>query len=270
MSLNVSSSARRLATQSLRSCKASSATSSSLRPLISTAAPFSTSTARSQEQAAASPSSAEDLPRWARTPERMKATFSPHITKNPRNSVWTTNEDPAKLDDALNNLLGNGGERLLPDELKWLAVTHKSFDQGRRGFNDRLAFLGRQIAVTEAMQSILSENAGSLGEKTLEKDAFEGYREPFQNAMLDRADRLSSQVPDQVFNLEKMRRLAVETRISTVVRWKPRNTDSLKASGISAVMAGALYAIVGAIALQHGGKVASRVVRERILKKVRV
>lgn len=52
------------------------------------------------------------------------------------------NEDPKKLDDALNKFLGRDGERLLPDELKWLAVTHKSFDQGRRGFNDRLAFLG--------------------------------------------------------------------------------------------------------------------------------
>lgn len=199
----------------------------------------------------------------------MKAPFSPHITKNPRNSVWTVNEDPAKLDDALNNLLGNGGERLLPDELKWLAVTHKSFDQGRRGFNDRLAYLGRQIAVTEAMQSILSENAGVLGEKTMENDPFEGRREPFRNDMLDRADRLSYQLPDSVFDLEKMRRLAVETRISTVVRWKPRKTESLKASGLSVVMSGALYAIVGAIALQHGGKVASRVVRERIIKKLR-
>lgn len=31
---------------------------------------------------------------------------------------------------------------MLTDEVKWLAVTHKSFDHGRRGFNDRLAFLG--------------------------------------------------------------------------------------------------------------------------------
>jgi large subunit ribosomal protein L15 len=41
-------------------------------------------------------------------------------------------------------MLGNGGDQVLSDELKWLAVTHKSFDQGRRGFNDRLAFLGTE------------------------------------------------------------------------------------------------------------------------------
>ena len=31
---------------------------------------------------------------------------------------------------------------MLTDEVKWLAVTHKSFDHGRRGYNDRLAFFG--------------------------------------------------------------------------------------------------------------------------------
>lgn len=135
------------------------------------------------------------------------------------------NEDPTKLDDALNGLLGKGGERLLPDELKWLAVTHKSFDQGRRGFNDRLAYLGRQIIVTEAMQSILSETAGSVGETKIEKDAFEGRREPFQDAMLDRADRLTHQLPDNIFDFQKMHKLAVATGINGVVRWVPRNVS---------------------------------------------
>lgn len=72
----------------------------------------------------------------------MKAPFSPHITKDPLRSVWRVNEDPEKLDEVLNHILGRDGARMLPEELKWLAVTHKSFDQGRRGFNDRLAFLG--------------------------------------------------------------------------------------------------------------------------------
>jgi hypothetical protein len=34
------------------------------------------------------------------------------------------------------------GAALLRDETKWLAVTHKTFDQGKRGFNERLAFYG--------------------------------------------------------------------------------------------------------------------------------
>jgi hypothetical protein len=42
-----------------------------------------------------------------------------------------------------NRLLGRDGEKMLPDEIKWLAVTHKSFDYGRRGFNTKLAYFGR-------------------------------------------------------------------------------------------------------------------------------
>lgn len=55
------------------------------------------------------------------------------------------NEDPRRLDHVYIKMLGEGGERVLTDEVKWLAVTHKSFDHGRRGYNDRLAFLGRNI-----------------------------------------------------------------------------------------------------------------------------
>lgn len=60
----------------------------------------------------------------------------------PKGPVFRVNEDPRRLDDAYIRMLGPGGDKVLSDEVKWLAVTHKSFDHGRRGFNDRLAFLG--------------------------------------------------------------------------------------------------------------------------------
>lgn len=64
------------------------------------------------------------------------------FAKNPKNKIWVSNNDPHVLDTMYNRLLGPGGSKMLPEEVKWLAVTHKSFDQGRRGFNDRLALLG--------------------------------------------------------------------------------------------------------------------------------
>lgn len=57
-------------------------------------------------------------------------------------NAFVVNEDPARLDYIYDQVLGGGGREMLTDEVKWLAVTHKSFDHGRRGFNDRLAFLG--------------------------------------------------------------------------------------------------------------------------------
>jgi large subunit ribosomal protein L15 len=82
-----------------------------------------------------------ETPRWAHTPPKMKAAF-PFRVKGADRISWECNSDPERLDRFYNNFLGRGGDQLLTDEVKWLAITHKSFDQGRRGFNDRLAFLG--------------------------------------------------------------------------------------------------------------------------------
>ena len=98
---------------------------------------FSTSTLRASEQ---QQSETGEKPRWAYTPKQMMAPFHPRI-KDPR-KAYTANEDPAVLDQAYERFLGKNGSKVLTDEIKWLAVTHKSFDQGRRGFNDRLAFFG--------------------------------------------------------------------------------------------------------------------------------
>lgn len=83
-----------------------------------------------------------NTPRWAQTPSQMKAPIQMDFSKKPKNKVWVVNNDPQVLDGMYNRLLGPSGSKLLPEELKFLAVTHKSFDQGRRGFNDRLALLG--------------------------------------------------------------------------------------------------------------------------------
>lgn len=86
----------------------------------------------------------EPKPRWAYTPEAMIGAhgFSLNKIKVPSRAIWSVNEDPKKLDDFYDRLLGPNGQRMLPEEVKWLAVTHKSFDYGRRGFNTRLAYFG--------------------------------------------------------------------------------------------------------------------------------
>ena len=73
----------------------------------------------------------------------MKAPF-PARAKDPA-MAWECNSDMAVLDRFYIKFLGLGGDTVLSEEIKWLAVTHKSFDQGRRGFNDRLAFFGAYL-----------------------------------------------------------------------------------------------------------------------------
>lgn len=91
--------------------------------------------------------SADSRPRWSFTPPLAKAPFSLSRPKDPRRSEWKVNDDPAVLDRFYEGFLGPKGPEMLPEELKWQAVTHKSFDQGRRGFNDRLAYLGALFLV---------------------------------------------------------------------------------------------------------------------------
>ena len=82
-------------------------------------------------------------PRWKSTPPRMMA---PVRSKPPvADNDFAVNEDPERLDKVYNRVLGQAGYKMLTEEVKWLAVTHKSFDHGRRGFNDRLAFLGTNL-----------------------------------------------------------------------------------------------------------------------------
>ena len=84
--------------------------------------------------------------RWAQTPPAMKA---PLRARSGPSSYQNSkiNEDPKRLDAMYIRFLGGDGHKLLSEETKWLAVTHKSFDHGRRGFNDRLAFLGSHAEI---------------------------------------------------------------------------------------------------------------------------
>jgi large subunit ribosomal protein L15 len=59
-----------------------------------------------------------------------------------KNAEWSCNNDPRKLDAMYIRLLGEGGNKMLSEEVKWLAITHKSFDQGKRGYNARLSYFG--------------------------------------------------------------------------------------------------------------------------------
>lgn len=61
---------------------------------------------------------------------------------NPDTPEYPVNSDPNILNQFYIRMLGPGGDKMLTEEVKWQTVTHKSFDQGRRGFNERLSYLG--------------------------------------------------------------------------------------------------------------------------------
>lgn len=191
------------------------------------------------------------------------APFSLNPVKDPRRQIWKVNEDPKKLDMMYDQLLGKELTRILPEELKWLAVTHKSYDYGRRGFNTRLAYFGRQIFALEATRSIL---ASPVSDAKATPDSY--GREPFEHPSLEMVDKLGARQPQDLIGKQQLARLAAEVGLPEVMRWKPRLPENLDASGIEVVLTSTMFAIIGAVSLHAGGAVANRIMRERILRRL--
>lgn len=134
--------------ESQRLCK--SVLFTTLAPsLVFLSRPFSYSSIRHDENRQEQPRA-----RWEAPPPRMTAPFrsKPPVYGND----FPVNESQEALDQIYEKVLGKGGDKLLTEEVKWLAVTHKSFDHGRRGYNDRLAFLGMIAAPLIRLELVLT------------------------------------------------------------------------------------------------------------------
>ncbi|OJJ06980.1 hypothetical protein ASPVEDRAFT_65518 [Aspergillus versicolor CBS 583.65] len=200
-----------------------------------------------------------DKPRWSYTPPRTKAPFSLRFDSKRRD--YPVNSDPKLLDQFYIRFLGDDGDKVLSDEVKWLAVTHKSFDQGRRGFNDRLAFLGKRIVQLQASLALAQSPPGTFG--TVTPDPY--GREPFSHPALKGLDNLTSNTKKFMTDKSKLAEIARQYELEGVLRWSPRKPENLEGSGVEVVLAHTLYALVGAVSLEKGNQVANKVARERIL-----
>ena len=166
----------------------------------------------------------------------MKAPF-PHKVRDPAQE-WVCNDDPVKLDQFYIKFLGRGGETMLEDEIKWLAVTHKSFDQGRRGFNDRLAFLGtmflfalcclgtnyvegRRIINLQTTLALLHSPVTTMTQAAQEAPA-DDDRTPFQNPALEGLANLTETPIAEILTKRRLGGLATQVGLRNVLRWKPR------------------------------------------------
>lgn len=231
-------------------------------PISSIRASFSTSPLRSQENYE---TEAEQRPRWQMTPKRMVAPY--RSRPRPANNNFVVNNDPKRLDDVYVRMLGKDGDKILSDEVKWLAVTHKSFDHGRRGFNDRLALLGRRIVSLQTSLALINSPQPTLptsgNPSELPTDSY--GRTPFTHPALTGLSNLTSEAKDDILSISRLANLAERYGLDKVVRWKPKKADNLQGSGIESVLTSSIYAIIGAVALEKGGEVANRTVRDRIL-----
>ncbi|KAG5305174.1 RNase III domain-containing protein [Histoplasma capsulatum G186AR] len=200
------------------------------------------------------------IARWKVTPPAMKAPV--RLRGSPDVPEFPVNSDPNILDQFYLRMLGPGGDKMLTEEVKWQTVTHKSFDQGRRGFNERLSYLGKQIVQLQASLSLLESSSNASPEKL--EDPY--GRTAFEHPSLQGLDILTEDNKNMRVNRTKLAELAQQYKLQEVLRWVPRYRNDLAASGLEVVLTQAIYAVVGAVALEKGGAVANQVARDSILK----
>jgi large subunit ribosomal protein L15 len=161
------------------------------------------------------------------------------------------NTDQRKLDEVYVRFLGRGGDTLLSEETKWLAVTSKSFDHGRRGFNDRLAFFGesppkmhfsgkkgifpgcglvayrwktgKRILELQCSLGLLSVSSASSFLKGRDKDPH--GREPFRHPAIESAECLLGGAHEWYTHHKQLSNLATQYGLPEVVRWYPKDVS---------------------------------------------
>lgn len=127
-------------------------------------------------------------------------------------------EGNAALDAMYVRFLGRGGELLLPHDIKWLAITHKSFDHGWQGSNDRLAFLGKRIVDVQISLALLSMPRL----QTWDQEA------PQETGLLQGLDNLSIESKSRIADKRRIAALARQAGIGEVMRWKPRQVSDME------------------------------------------
>ena len=90
--------------------------------------------------------------------------------------------------------------------------------------------------------------------------------EVYQHPALEGLENVTAFAKNAVLDRTRLAKLASTYGLDKVVRWKPRKSDNLLGSGIDTVLAHTMYSIIGALALQRGGEVAAKTVRERVLR----
>jgi large subunit ribosomal protein L15 len=149
--------------------------------------------------------------------------------------------------------------KLIPSLSQWVSLTHKSFEHGAQGFNDRLAFLGKRLVDMQVSLALLSRP------EPLEPTSIPST-DVYSHPALRGLENITLPIKHSVLDKGRLARLAATYKIPAAVRWKPRKSDNLKSSGQDVVLAHTLYSMVGALALRQGGEVANRIVNERIIR----
>lgn len=216
--------------------------------------------------------------RWygSYTPQRISLTHrrpapseSPQALRHPL--------DPSSIQSTLARIGVPGGASSLPDPLAAQVFTHKSFNHGKSGYNEKLAFLGRRVLELRLSQYLLSRPssgpATAASTSSTSNDERTGAREGGAGVDVDSDGTIdgrdvsvlkAGRVGD-LTTTERLGHLAMTLPgFTSALRWKPRDETDRLGSGEVVVAGKSLMALVGAIEL-HAGAAECRSFVQRVV-----
>jgi large subunit ribosomal protein L15 len=139
---------------------------------------------------------------------------------------WVVNESPEKLDRFYCKLFW--GHTLLSEETRWLAVTHKTFDHGKRGYNDRLSYFGRRIVEMQATLSLVG-----LGKIQLATPPVDDGREQPNTKQLKLVGNANDQMKAKLLDSQFIFKVAKQYHLEKFIRWRPMDVSSFSPHWLS-------------------------------------
>lgn len=171
-----------------------------------------------------------------RSPEEVLKSSSGH-------SYGATKENLAPVKNFLD------AKYAIPDEMALQVLTHKSFANGIKPYNEKLSAMGAKVL-----------------NLFLAKHVVEG---PTTNELAvagKNLDVLGSPMAKELSGRMALCVFAQSSKLNSVMFWKSYNSLlSFEKSGELKVSAQVMYALVGAVAFAHGKKKAEEFIREKLL-----
>lgn len=137
----------------------------------------------------------------------------------------------------------------IPEDMARQVLTHKSFGNGIKAYNEKLVVLGLKVLSLFLAKYVIeqpTQNENAINGKNL--------------------DVLGTRVAKELGSKTALGVFAKQHNLNQTMFWKLHNHHlSFEASGEMKISAHVVYALVGAVAFVHGKKIAEQFVREKLL-----
>lgn len=165
--------------------------------------------------------------------------------------VFTTNHGYkyGKTQENLKHIKGFLPEKYsISDDLALQVLTHKSFGNGIKPYNEKLSAMGSKI-LNLFCAKLVTDKA------TTNENAIDGKN----------LDSLGSPIAKELSGRMSLGLFAKSTNLNSIMFWKSYNHDlSFESSGEMKVSAQMMYALIGAITFTHGKEIAEAFIREKL------